>query len=226
MASLCRPCPPAKPETSLHPSTRPTCHCCPSRPGSGPSVFVASLSPFQHMPELERVPLIGKAKRVSPIWGWYNHGRGWAEPKLQTLTQKTCLKEPAQVSLLPAPAHSPVPPPLPPQRAAGQLLSCGTVNLFCSLALHSLPEQAQVGSTLGPPISSSTPLLPFLGISAIKAVGVAPSPELGSPGPAAQRGAHCKGPRPPASKEEHPAGCRARCSRPKASPCAFHPISL
>lgn len=110
MASLCRPCPPAKPETSLHPSTRPTCRCCPSRPGSGPSVFVASLSPFQHMPELERVPLIGKAKRVSPIWGWYNHGRGWAEPKLQTLTQKTCLKEPAQVSLLPAPAHSPIPP--------------------------------------------------------------------------------------------------------------------
>lgn len=109
MASLCRPCPPAKPETSLHPSTRPTCCCCPSRPGSGPSVFVASLSPFQHMPELERVPLIGKAKRVSPIWGWYNHGRGWAEPKLQTLTQKMCLKEPTQVSLLPAPAHSPVP---------------------------------------------------------------------------------------------------------------------
>lgn len=150
MASLCRPCPPAKPETSLHPSTRPTCHCCPSRPGSGPSVFVASLSPFQHMPELERVPLIGKAKRVSPIWGWYNHGRGWAEPKLQTLTQKTCLKEPAQVSLLPAPAHSPVPPPLPPQRAAGQLLSCGTVNLFCSLALHSLPEQAQSWVLLAP----------------------------------------------------------------------------
>lgn len=48
---------------------------------------------------------------------------------------------------------------------------------------------------MGPPLSAAAaPLLPFLGISAIKAVGVAPSPELGSPGPAAQRGAYCEGP--------------------------------
>ncbi|MEJ1286227.1 hypothetical protein NN561_017232 [Cricetulus griseus] len=46
-----------------------------------------------------------------------------------------------------------------------------------------------------PPLSAAAaPLLPFHGISAIKAVGVAPSPELGSPGPTAQRGAYCEGP--------------------------------
>lgn len=158
--------------------------------------------------------------------GWAGLGRTEAANP----DTKTCLKEPAQVpSLLPqlvalfpytTPEGSRLAPPL------------RTVNLFCSLALHSLPGrpepgQAQVGGTRGPPLSAAAvPLLPFLGISAIKAVGVAPSPELGSPGPAVQRGAYCEGPRPPASKEEHLAGCRARCSRPEAVPCAFHPTGL
>lgn len=157
-------------------------------------------------------------------------GWGWAELKLQTLTQKTCLKEPAQVpSLLPqlialfpytTPEGSRLAPPL------------RTVNLICSLALHSLPGQTPARSGAGgwhsgtPTVSSSSPTAPFLGISAIKAVGVAPSPELGSPGPAAQRGAYCEGPPASSFQRGASAGCRARCSRPEAAPCTFHPTGL
>lgn len=155
MASSCKPCPPAKPETSLpHPPTHPPAatvpprvRVSPSEPGSGPSAFVASLSPFQPTPELERVPVTGKARGASPhmepIQSWTGLGRTEAANP----NTKTCLKEPAQVpSLLPqlvalfpytTPEGSRLAPPL------------RTVNLFCSLALHSLPGQTQAWSGAG-----------------------------------------------------------------------------
>lgn len=75
-----------------------------------------------------------------------------------------------------------------------------------------------MGVTWGPPLSAAAPgPLPqqphrslLLGISAIKAVGVASSPELGPPLPRSPRGGHCpawlgggqQGALPPASKEQ------------------------
>lgn len=58
-----------------------------------------------------------------------------------------------------------------------------------------------MGITWGPPLSAAAPgplpqqphRSPLLGISAIKAVGVASSPELGPPLPRSPRGGHCPG---------------------------------
>lgn len=140
--------------------------------------------------------------------------QGRAESQLQTLTQKTCLKEPAALPscLLGQPARPlgpkaaaspPTNPALrPPQGAGGQAPSPAELLTYsarwlCTACPEPCPEP-QVGiawelpqSAAPGPLPQQPHCFPLLGISAIKAVGVASSPELGPPLLRSPRGRHC-----------------------------------
>lgn len=159
--------------------------------------------------------------------------QGRAESQLQTLTQKTCLKEPAALPscLLGQPARPlgpkaaaspPTNPALrPPQGAGGQAPSPAELLTYsarwlCTACPEPSPEP-QVGiawelpqSAAPGPLPQQPHCFPLLGISAIKAVGVASSPELGPPLLRSPRGRALprlarggrQGVPPPASKEQ------------------------
>lgn len=160
VASSCRRYPPAKP-----PLTRPPVPAAPPRQGPSqllwlhcpPSILGQGwMGAFQTGKERGSPPPMGPAQ-----------SQGWAELQLQTLTQKTCLKEPAAVPRCPLgqPAWPlglegcslSLPLPCPPTTSGGRQagpLPCRTVNLFSSLALHKpvlgpalSPGWAQVGIT-------------------------------------------------------------------------------
>lgn len=151
-ASSCRHCPPAKPAAFPAPH-RPPSPTAPPRQGPSQLLWLrCHRSSFgQGQEGASKTGKAGGGPCPPPMGPAQSQGR--AEPQLQTLTQKTCLKEPATVprcplgqpawplgpkgciiSLPPSPSPTPT---TPGGRQAGPL-PCRTVNLFSSLALHSL----------------------------------------------------------------------------------------
>lgn len=199
---------------------------------------MALLSPFQ--PRAGRgPPRQGRLGGPCPQWGRHNHRA--RRSRSCKLTQKTCLKEPAAVPRCPVGQPTrllgpeglsiflpqPHPPTVPGGRQAGppspvELLTY-SARWLCTVCPGPNPEP-QVGTGghhLGtPPLSAAAPgplpqqphRSPLLGISAIKAVGVASSPELGPPLPRSPQGGHC-----PAWLEGGRPGRGGRLQLPKSS---------
>lgn len=98
---------------------------------------------------------------MEPVQSWAGLGRTEAA----NIDTKTCLKEPAQVSLSFLPQLIALFPHNP--RAAGQHLPCELLTYsapwLCTACLgRPEPGQAQVGGTRGPPtVSSSSPTAPL-----------------------------------------------------------------